>query len=95
MKLQFHPAAAEEFAAAVEYYEAAVPGLGNRFLLAVREAADVAVEHPETGRKRGAARRLGVPGFPYDIAYHVRDGIVEVLAVAHHHRRPGYWRRRG
>ena len=95
MRLHFHPAAAEEFAATVEYYEAAVPGLGNRFLLAVREATNVASERPEAGRKRGTARRLGVPGFPYDIAYRFRDDIVEVLAVAHHHRRPGYWRSRG
>ena len=48
MKLQFHPAAAEEFAAAMEYYEAAVPGLGNRFLLAVRKATDFALERPRT-----------------------------------------------
>ena len=49
MKLQFHPTAAEEFGAAVEYYEAAVPGLGNRFLLAVREATNLAVERQRQG----------------------------------------------
>jgi hypothetical protein len=36
VKLEFHPAAAEEFAAAAEYYEAAVSGLGNRFLVVVQ-----------------------------------------------------------
>ena len=95
MRLAFHPAAAEEFAAAVEYYDRAVPGLGSRFLFAVRDATDLLLTEPDVGRSRGAARRLGVPGFPYDIAYRVSDDLVEVLAVAHHHRRPGYWRGRG
>jgi plasmid stabilization system protein ParE len=92
---EFHPDAAEEFGAAVEYYEAAVSGLGNRFLLAVRQATDLILADPEIGRPRGIARRFGVPGFPYDVAYRVRAEVVEVLAIAHHHRRPGYWRARG
>jgi plasmid stabilization system protein ParE len=95
VKLQFHPAAAEEFAAAVEYYETAVPGLGNRFLLAVRATTDLIVAHPEIGSIRGITRRFGVRGFPYDMAYRVRDDVIDILAVAHHHRRPGYWRGRG
>lgn len=41
MKLEFHPAASEEFIAAVEYYEAALPGLGRRFLLAVRKTIEL------------------------------------------------------
>jgi plasmid stabilization system protein ParE len=95
VKLEFHPDAAEEFAAAVEYYEAAVSGLGNRFLAAVRTTTDLVIANPGSGRPRGTTRRLGVPGFPYDIAYRLRDDIVDVLAIAHHHRRPGYWRGRG
>lgn len=94
MRLEFHPAAAEEFAAAVEYYETAVPGLGSRFLLAVRGTTDLMLANPEVGRIRGSARRLGLPGFPYDVAYRVREEAIEVLAIAHHHRRPGYWRGR-
>ena len=94
MKLEFHPAAAEEFAAAVEYYEMAVPALGNRFLVAVRATTDLILAHPEAGRMQGMSRRLAVRGFPYDVAYRVRDDVIDVLAVAHHHRRPGYWRGR-
>lgn len=95
MRLAFHPEASDEFVAAAEYYDAAVPGLGNRFLLAVSRVADVAMSHPEAGGRRGAnARRLAVSGFPYDLVYQRRGEVVEVLAIAHHHRRPGYWRER-
>ena len=95
MILVFHPAAQDEFAAAAEYYETAVPGLGNRFLVAVRRTTEIALQHPDAGSRRGtSARQLVVIGFPYDIVYRVRGEIVSVLAVAHHHRRPGYWRAR-
>jgi mRNA-degrading endonuclease RelE of RelBE toxin-antitoxin system len=30
--------------------------------------------------------------FPYSVIYEVLGNTVTVLAVAHHRRRPGYWR---
>jgi plasmid stabilization system protein ParE len=92
--LQFHPAAREEFLAAADYYDAAVPTLGNRFLVAVRATTDLALAHPDAGTRRGPARRLLVAGFPYDVVYRARGEILEVLAIAHQHRRPGYWHAR-
>jgi len=96
VRLAFHPAAAEEFGAAAEYYDAAAPGLGSRFALAVRRATDLALAHPSGGAERGVAgaRRLVVHGFPYEVVYRVRGEVLEVLAVAHLRRRPGYWRDR-
>jgi hypothetical protein len=32
--------------------------------------------------------------FPFSIIYWVTDDAIIVLAVAHHRRRPGYWRGR-
>jgi hypothetical protein len=52
MILEFHPAARDEFAAAAEYYETAVPGLGGRFLVAVTCATDVVLQHPDVGGHR-------------------------------------------
>jgi plasmid stabilization system protein ParE len=93
--LEFHPAAQDEFAAAAEYYETAVPGLGSRFLVAVRRMTEIALQHPDAGSHRGdSARKLVVTGFPYDVVYRVRGDVVSILAVAHHHRRPGFWRGR-
>jgi len=51
--LEFHPAAQDEFAAAAEYYETAVPGLGNRFLVTVKRTMEIALEHPEAGVAEG------------------------------------------
>jgi plasmid stabilization system protein ParE len=41
------------------------------------------------GTRRGRLRR-----FPYLIVFRLNHGVVQVIAVAHAHRRPGYWRRR-
>jgi plasmid stabilization system protein ParE len=45
--------------------------------------------HPadENGLRRRVLRQ-----FPYSVHYEVGDEVVTVLAVAHHRRRPGYWR---
>lgn len=68
MILEFHPAAQDEFAAAAGYYETAVPGLGDRFLLAVRRTSELALQHPDAGSRRGnSARQSVVIGFPYDV----------------------------
>jgi len=96
VRVAFHPAAAEEFLAAVEYYRAALPELGARFSEAVRHATDVVAAHPEAGSPRGSSevRRLLVVGFPYDLVYWQRGEMIEIIAVAHHRRRPNYWRDR-
>ena len=63
MKVEFHPAARDELVAAADYYDGAVPGLGDRFLVAVRHTIDLALAHPEAGAPQRSARRLLVIGF--------------------------------
>ena len=97
MRVEFHPAAAEEFLAAVDYYTTALPELGRRFYQAVRHATDLAFEYPDAGspRARTDARQILVVGLPYDLVYQYRGEAIEVIALAHHRRRPNYWRDRG
>jgi hypothetical protein len=35
-----------------------------------------------------------VERFHYDVIYLAREEIVLIVAIAHHKRKPGYWRRR-
>jgi toxin ParE1/3/4 len=95
VKVEFHPAASEEFIATVEYYEAALPGLGRRFLVEVQTRTELIRVHRESGVPGPEAiRRMMVPGFPYHIVYRLREDLLQVLAMAHQRRRPGYWRER-
>ena len=36
-------------------------------------------------------RRLPVARFPYHVVYLLLHEVIHVLAIAHDHRRPGYW----
>ncbi len=93
--LEFHPGAEEEFYAAIDWYEAARPGLGAAFLGAVYEATERALDHPLAGSPLGVElRRVFVRRFPYFVLYEGDASRVWVVAVAHFRRRPGYWKDR-
>ena len=91
----FHPVARAELDASTEFYESCLTGLGLRFLAAVEEATNRIAESPDAGAPLGGGfRKRLVPGFPFSIIYRARDEEVYLVAIAHQHRRPGYWRSR-
>jgi plasmid stabilization system protein ParE len=92
MRLWFHPEAKAEFLESVQYYESQQPGLGRRFLGAVRETLHRIQTHPNMYRVvSGAWRQCRVSRFPFGIIYRVEDRRIEIIAVMHLHRKPGYW----
>ena len=91
----FHPEARAEMRESFEFYEARLGGLGLRFLSAVEQTVERISTHPEAGAPlAGEFRKRIVSGFPYNIIYRVWEDYIYLVAVAHHHRRPGYWRDR-
>ena len=50
------------------------------------EQAPVAWPGCDHGTRRFLLRR-----FPYNVVYRVEPGHVVIIAIAHAHRRPGYW----
>ena len=91
MKVELHPEADEEFAARVEFYESQEPGLGQRFYREVIGCLEWISENPTVPRMRRDHRRVNLKVFPFYIAYVVEGDLVWILAVAHGHRKPGYW----
>jgi plasmid stabilization system protein ParE len=94
-RARFVTAARDEFLAEVEYYEGEEPGLGARFAAAVEEASARALAFPLAGSPASKSTRCAfLHLFPFSLVYRPdRDGVV-IFAVAHHARRPGYWRSR-
>jgi plasmid stabilization system protein ParE len=93
--------AAEEAIEAAAWYEKARAGLGAEFARAIDAAIDLLAEEivplttmPGAAGIRGA-RKLRLKRFPYDIVVIEHREEILVVAVAHHSRRPGYWRGRG
>ena len=95
MKVEFHPAADSELRAAASYYEGRVSGLGEEFLLDVERACLRLSEHQALGPSLDADhRRLALRRFPFGLIYRLSSSKVQIVAVAHRRRRPGYWRQR-
>lgn len=94
-KANFHPEARAEMRESIDFYEARLEGLGLRFLSAVEQTVERISFHPEAGAPLpGEFRKRIVLGYPFSIIYHVWDDYIYLVAIAHHHRRPRYWRDR-
>ena len=69
--------------------------VGERFVAEVERTFELIERFPATGARIplvvGRARRLLVNDFPYHVVFEEFDDRIEVLAVAHDRRRPGYW----
>lgn len=87
--------ARRELAEAQEFYDNEAPGYGLFFLEAVERELELLAEFPFIGRPiLRAARRRVLSEWPYSIVYQPVLGSIYVIAIAHHSRRPGYWRKR-
>jgi plasmid stabilization system protein ParE len=95
VRISFHPAAVAEVDAAVQWYAERSPVAARAFAAEVNACVERAREAPERWpRYVHGTRRYLLPHFPYSLVYRVRHGELEIVAVAHHRRRPGYWRSR-
>jgi plasmid stabilization system protein ParE len=94
-RIGFHPAAAAEVEAAGQWDAERSPIAAQAFATEVNACVERVGEAPDRWPRyvRGTRRYL-FPHFPFSLVYRVRNGEIEIVAVAHHRRRPGYWRNR-
>lgn len=90
------PEAEEELAQAVAFYaEQASTSVAIAFLSEFTRAARLVAANPGLGTRTSRERRLfPLHRFPYSLVYRAEDDGIRIGAVAHHSRRPGYWRGR-
>jgi len=94
VNIEFLEPAQTEFDEAIGYFENEQPGLGDRFRVEVQRALIRISNFPESYQKLSRrTRRCLVAVFPYGIIYEHRPEINKILivAIAHLHRKPGYW----
>ncbi|MBT3308441.1 MAG: type II toxin-antitoxin system RelE/ParE family toxin [Gammaproteobacteria bacterium] len=93
MKYQFHPAAEAEYLESVAYFESKQPGLGASYLMEFERVLSKVCEAPDRYPAEGESRvrKVQMRRFPFAVLYRVSSDKVQVLAVAHHRRRPQYW----
>lgn len=97
MIYSLHPEAEGDLRDAAEFYrERAGNSLSQSLLAEYEQSVHILLQHPSLGspwRGRGRRRYL-MKRFPYSLVYTVSGEEIRILAVAHHSRRPGYWRGR-
>lgn len=94
-RVEFHPEAYSEAEEARAWYENSTPGLGMAFIDSVRMAVDAIRNSPEMWPPyEYGSRRFFLRRFPFSLIYRHDASKIQIIAVAHFHRRPGYWKNR-
>jgi len=93
--LVIHPAALQELRSAVDWYLSRSGVAAEKFVEAVDRAIDLVNEAPSRWPLGDhATRKFAVRRFPFAIIYRETKDSIQILAVAHGHRKPGYWKGR-
>lgn len=90
-----HPAAVEEAEAAARWYRERSPRAAERFVAeiigVIRKILAAPQRWPLAARD---TRKAKLPCFPFIIIYRESKDAIQILAIAHGRRRPGYWKAR-
>lgn len=91
----FHPEASEEVVGIKRWYLERSTEAASRFDEDLNTAVARILEDPLRWRERSRGiRHYVMHRFPFYLAYRVVGAVVQVVAVAHGRRKPGYWRSR-
>ena len=92
MRIFFRPEARAEMFDARAWYESRSPGLGLEFARAVDAAVASVIRNPHAYTQiEGECRRVILRRFPYSMVYRPETNRLLIVAVFHHHRKPGDW----
>jgi plasmid stabilization system protein ParE len=93
--LEIHPAALAELKSAVDWYRERSETAALKFVAQLDRAMDLVIESPERWpRGEHSTRKFVLRRFPFAIVYRDKKAAIQVLAIAHGLRRPGYWKER-
>jgi len=92
--VQLHPKALEEAEAATDWYSARSFRAAELFLSALAGAIDKIANRPEQFPEfLFGTRRMVMRKFPFVIVFR-ENSTLEIVAIAHSRRQPGYWQKR-
>lgn len=94
-QLEIHPSALEELKSATQWYLQQNELAATKFAAEIDRAIALVIASPQrwpSGERE--TRKFVLNRFPYAVIYRETRSTVQVLAVAHGHRRPGYWKGR-
>jgi len=93
--VEIHPAALAELKSALTWYVQRSETAALKLVAELDRAIDLVIESP--GRwpsGEHSTRKFVLQRFPFAIIYREKQTVTQILAIAHGHRRPGYWKER-
>lgn len=95
LPFRIHPEADTEGVEAAAYIKDDSIDEADQFKKAVRFAIDWACSQPLIFRCfEGDFRKVKVGKFRYSLVFRIRGDEIQILAIAHMSRKPGYWKDR-
>ena len=94
-KIDVHPEARAEITGSLQYYEDKDPSVAEDFDVTIDAAVLLIAAKPDTWPTylHGTHRYL-LSRFPYSVIYREHNDAIQIIALAHHRRKPGYWVKR-
>ena len=95
MSVRLLESAQVELDDAIAWYASQAPGLGDAFLIETLKTLKLIEQYPKVWHPlTQQVRRCRLRRFPYSVIYAQEGSDLLVLALAHQHRKPDYWRTR-
>lgn len=95
MEIEFLEPAFIELNEAIEFYNSKSPNLGAEFFEEVKNTLLLVSKYPEIWSPFSQnTRKAQIKRFPFNIIYTSSPDKIFVIAIAHQHRKPGFWKDR-
>ena len=95
LQLEVDPGAGVEIMEATQWMGEQSPGLGEDLGIEIRRVILLLRRQPGLGSlvygTHGEIRKMMLRRFRYILIYRVRDDVLQVVALMHTSRKPGYW----
>lgn len=92
MSVKFHPDAEAELLEARRWYKERSAIAARAFETEVAWAIGKITKAPHRWKVHMyGTRRFFLPHFPFGLVYREVQNGIEIVAIAHHRRKPGYW----
>ena len=92
--VEFVSEAQDEHLEALTWYWERSPSAASRFEAEVETAVEMIQRAPAAWARYMGCGRFLLHHFPFAIIYEESESVIREVAVAHCHRKPGYWKQR-
>ena len=94
-EVQFHEEASTKYEAAFDWYLARSELAASKFVEELSRAIALIAEAPQRWPDiMSGTRKFRPQRFPFAVVYRELPAIIQILAIAHGRRQPGYWKER-